>query len=305
MRRRTRSNEKSGLPKAGVLSFLFHIALIVILGLSAKLVIQKVVPSVYRVAIMPFSPPGNGAPKGGAGVTPPAQELPAPPIAEKPKTEGKAAVKPEQKKAEVKAEKPAKAEKPPKADITLVPKKQKTLAKKEQQLAQEEAADRSLQEAIEEIHRKVTIEDIQKRVDEREGATGSGKGQTQGPIIASAGGGAGSGIGSGTGTGSGGGTPEQVYASRVDAKIKGEWALPENFPRGQSKLEAVIIVIIERDGRVQKASFEKNSGDAVYDQMAMRAIKKAEPLPPVPQAITEDTFVIGIRFHPSEATHNP
>ena len=59
MKRRVRSNEKSGLPKAGVLSLLFHIALIIILGLSARLVITKVVPSVYRVAIMPFSAPGD------------------------------------------------------------------------------------------------------------------------------------------------------------------------------------------------------------------------------------------------------
>lgn len=296
MRRRARSNEKSGLPRAGILSLLFHIALIIILGLSAKLVITKVVPSVYRVAIMPFSPPGDGLPKGGPGLTPPAQELPAPPTAEKPKTEGTAVVKPEQKKAEKKKEKPAKEE------ISLAPKKQKTPAKKDQQLAQEEDADRSLQEAIEEIHRKVAIEEIQKRVAEREGAgqgaTGSGKAQTQGPIVATAGRGAGSGIGSGTGTGSGGGTPEQVYGGMVETKIKKEWALPGNFPKGKSQLETIIIVIIERDGKVQKSWFEKKSGDALYDQMAMRAIKKAEPLPPVPRAITANTFVIGIRFRP-------
>src|SRR4030042_311119 len=105
MKRRARSKEKSGLPQAGVLSLLFHIALIIILGLSAKLVITKVVPSVYRVAIMPFSSPGDGLPKGGPGVRPPAQAQPVPPAVEKPKPEeGKkespvpAAVKPEQQK---------------------------------------------------------------------------------------------------------------------------------------------------------------------------------------------------------------
>jgi TonB family protein len=63
-------------------------------------------------------------------------------------------------------------------------------------------------------------------------------------------------------------------------------------------LAAVIVIIIERDGRVQKSWFEKKSGNDAYDQMAMRAIKKAEPLPPVPRAITANTFVIGIRFRP-------
>jgi TonB family protein len=297
MKRRARSKEKSGLPKAGAFSLLFHIALIIILGLSARLVITKVVPSIYRVAIMPFSPPGDGLPKGGPGVTPPVTDLPVPPAAEKPKTEGTqkpaevvAVAQSEQKKPE------QKTERPPKVEISLAPKKQKTpAAKKDEQRAKEEESDRSLQEAIEEIHRKVAIEEIQKRVAEREGG---GQGSSPGPIVASAGGGAGSGTGTGTGTGSGGGTPEQVYGGMVEAKIKREWALPQNFPKGKSQLETIIIVIIERDGRVQKSWFEKKSGDALYDQMAMRAIKKAEPLPSVPRAITANTFVIGIRFRP-------
>lgn len=304
MKRRARSKEKSGLPRAGVLSLLFHIALIIILGLSARLVITKVVPSVYRVAIMPFSSPGDGLPKGGPGLTPPAQDQPVPPAAEKPKTEGTqkpaevvATVKPEQKKPE------KKVEKPPKADIILVPKKQtKADAKKDEQLAQAEESDRSLQEAIEEIHRKVAIEEIQKRVAEREGggqgSGGAGKGSPQGPIVATAGGGAGSGIGSGTGTGSGGGTPEQVHANMVEAKIKREWALPQNFPKGKNPLAAIIVVIIERDGQVQKAWFEKKSGNNAYDQMAMRAIKKAEPLPPFLKGMTGNTAAVGIRFGP-------
>jgi TonB family protein len=299
MKRRARNKEKSGLPQAGVLSLLFHIALIIILGLSAKLVITKIVPSVYRVAIMPFSPPGDGLPKGGPGLTPPAQDQPVPPAAEKPKTEGTqkpAAVvtvaQPEQKKPE------QKKEKPPKADIALVPKKQTKAdaKKKDEQLAQAEESDRSLQEAIEEIHRKVAIEEIQKKVAEREGAGqgsgGAGKGSPQGPTVGTVGGGA----GSGTGTGSGGGTAEQVYGGMVMTKIQQSWALSKNFPKGKSQLETVIVIVIERDGKVQKTWFEKKSGNDAYDQMAMRAIKKAEPLPPFLKGMTENTFVRGFRF---------
>jgi colicin import membrane protein len=310
MRRRTRSKDKSGLPKAGAISLVFHIILIIALGLSARLVITRMVPSVYRVAIMPFSPQGDGLPKGGPGLTAPPTSLPVPPAAEKPKPEESkkpekvvAVAQPEQKKQEQKTEQ--KTEKPAKAAISLTPKQQKTPdTKKDETLAKEEESDRSLQEAIEEIHRKVAIEEIQKKVDKRES---SGKesaegtkavGPAQGPIVATAGGGAGSGMGSGTGQGSGGGTPEQVYGGMVEAKIKQEWALPQNFPKGKTQLEAIIVVIIERDGRVQKAWFEKKSGNASYDQMAMRAIKKAEPLPPFPRVFIDNTFAIGIRFSP-------
>jgi colicin import membrane protein len=308
MRRRTHSTDKSGLPRAGVISLLFHIALIIVLGLSARLVITRMVPSVYRVAIMPFSPPGDGMPKGGPGQTPPGQDLTAPPAAKKPKLEeGKkpekvvAVAQPEQKKTEQKKQEP-KTGKPATAAISLTPKKQKALdTKKDETLAKEEASDRSLQEAIEEIHRKVAIEEIQKRVAEREGGgqggTGADKGSSQGPIVAS-GGGTGAGMGSGTGTGAGGGTPDQVHATMVQAKIKKDWALPQNFPRGKNPLAAVIVIIIERDGKVQKAWFEKKSGNAAYDQMAMRAIKKAEPLPPFLKGMTENTTAVGIRFGP-------
>jgi colicin import membrane protein len=309
MKRRARNNEKSGLPRAGVLSLLFHIALIIILGLSARLVITKVVPSVYRVAIMPFSSPGGGAPQGGSGVTPPAQDQPVLPAVEKTKTEGTqkpaevvAVAQPEQKKPEQK--KPEqKKEKPPKTEISLTPKKQQTPAdKKDQQLAREEESDRSLQEAIDNIRLKVAIENVKKSLAEREGGgQGSGgavKGSPQGPIGAVADGGEGSGIGSGARTGAGGGRPEDVYKGMVMTKIQQAWALSKNFPKGKGQLKTIVIVIVERDGRVQKTSLEKKSGNDAYDQMAMRAIKKAEPLPPFLNGMNKNTEVIVIGFGP-------
>jgi TonB family protein len=88
------------------------------------------------------------------------------------------------------------------------------------------------------------------------------------------------------------------YYSLVWAKIKGAWTIPENLLKVTVDLETVIVVIIERDGKIQKFWFEKKSGNAVYDQSAMRAIRKAEPLPPIPKELGENTLEIGIRFFP-------
>lgn len=88
------------------------------------------------------------------------------------------------------------------------------------------------------------------------------------------------------------------YYGRIWAQIKEEWTLPENLPQEKADLETIIVVIIERDGKIQKSWFEKKSGNSLYDQMAMRAIKKAEPLPPIPKEFSDDTFEIGIRFYP-------
>jgi TonB family protein len=91
---------------------------------------------------------------------------------------------------------------------------------------------------------------------------------------------------------------DDLYYSFVWAKIKGAWTIPENLLKEMVDLETIIVVIIDRDGKIQKFWFEKKSGNALYDQSAMRAIKKAEPLPPIPQELSEDTLEIGIRFFP-------
>ena len=88
------------------------------------------------------------------------------------------------------------------------------------------------------------------------------------------------------------------YYSMIWAKIKEAWTIPENLLKEMVDLETVIVIIIERDGKIQKSWFEKKSGNALYDHMAMRAIKKAEPLPPIPKEFNEKTLEIGIRFFP-------
>ena len=117
------------------------------------------------------------------------------------------------------------------------------------------------------------------------GGSGTGTGQGSGPGTGS-GSGTGRGTGVGPGTGTGGspwgsaqgaseGTLLDAYYTMLWAKIKAEWTIPENLPKGGADLETVIVVIIERNGKIQKSWFEKKSGNSLYDQMAMRAIKNA------------------------------
>jgi TonB family protein len=183
----------------------------------------------------------------------------------------------------------------------------------------------SLQEALEDIHKKVALDRIQKRVEKRtaearSGGRQSAQGQppsdsSKSQAGSSSRGGSGSGSGAGIGSGSGGypvggvpwGSPQgsstwnsklDDYYSMIWAKVKKEWTLPENLQKGKADLETVIVVVIERDGKVQKSWFEKRSGNTFYDQMAMRAILKAEPFPPIPDEFIDKTFEVGIRFYP-------
>jgi colicin import membrane protein len=304
------SPDKGGLLKAGIFSLLLHIALVAVLSLNLRPSITKMGPSVYRVTIRAFSPRGDGTPLGSSipGPLGPPGGLPTSPPAEKlkPTANQKASEKVEgtksrQKKAEKKVEKVEKIE------------KGWSLEKRKSSL-------KSLQEAIDDIDKKAALEEIQKKVARRERLEkGSTEGPSttrpsQGPIVS----GSETGTGVRNGTGSGpvgsptGGSPWgssvgsssalesklSDYYDMVWAKIKKEWTLPGDLPKGKSNLETIIVVVIERDGKIQKSWFEKRSGNAHYDQMAMRAIKKAEPLPPIPKEFSDETFEIGIRFHP-------
>jgi TonB family protein len=309
-------SERSGLLKAGVFSLFLHIAFLVIFSLSLKATMAKMTPSVYRVTLRPLL--GDGLPQGGKGL--PGSEglaasLPGEKLkpVEKPRSEGskKGEVTPSTKKQKLQ-DRPARNEMV--EGLKRSPKKGEKLEK--------EASSRSLQEALEEIRKKAALDKIQKRVAGREELEkGSTTSPAQGPIVSSSrsstgsGPGVGAGTGSGTGTGTGGsptgspwGSPFggssalqsklDEYYSTIWERIKKEWTLPGDLTKGKAELETIIIIVIERDGKIQKSWFEKRSGHALYDQSAMRAIKKADPLPPIPKEFSDNTFEIGIRFYP-------
>jgi TonB family protein len=306
------SVEKSGLLRAGTFSLILHIALLLIFSLSQKSTMAKMGPSVYRVTLKPIL--GDGLPKGGTG-------LPGP--------EGLPASRPDQKLKPV--EKPG-VEESKKGEVSPKAKKQKPhgsltreevveglkRSPKKGEKLEREYSSRSLQDALEEIRKKAALDKIRDRVASRqELEKRSTIGSSQGTAVSSSESSTGSGSGVGTGTGSGtGGSPTgspwgspfggssalnsklDEYYSMIWERIKKEWTLPGDLPKEKMNLETIIVVIIERNGKIQKSWFEKKSGNALYDQMAMRAIKKAEPLPPIPKEFSDNTFEIGIRFHP-------
>jgi TonB family protein len=144
-----------------------------------------------------------------------------------------------------------------------------------------------LQEAIEEIRKKIALDEIQKRVARRE-KTEERAAVVSPPVP----------MISSPKTSPSMESKLNEYYSMIWAKIKETWTIPENLLKEMVDLETVIVIIIERDGKIQKSWFEKKSGNALYDQSAMRAIKKAEPLPPIPKEFNEKTLEIGIRFFP-------
>ncbi len=91
----------------------------------------------------------------------------------------------------------------------------------------------------------------------------------------------------------------KMYLARVYEEIRRRWVLPEQL-LSSSSLEAVIVIRVMPDGTVAKSWFEHRSGLSLFDNSAMRAVKEAAPLPPMPKALGGAPLEIGIRFRPGD-----
>jgi colicin import membrane protein/protein TonB len=289
----SRSQKEGSLLKPASLSLAFHILLFLVIAFNLKTVFIKGQPGLYRVSITPISSLGRGM-EGSRGSGPPiGQSVSTAP-------ENRSEIQGGEKTAEVlKKEEKAGKRREKNSIEGLKP------SRKEQKKSEESV--KALEQAMEEIRKQAALDHIRNRVASRrkEDLESVGSSSKGGPGVG------GSGIGSsveGTyGTGRSGlpfGSPSLLdirlseYYDSIWAKIKKEWAFPESLSGKKSVWEAVIVLTIDKEGRVQKLWFEKKSGNNLYDQMAARAIKKAEPFPPLPKEWSENTLEIGIRFHP-------
>jgi colicin import membrane protein len=89
------------------------------------------------------------------------------------------------------------------------------------------------------------------------------------------------------------------YYAEIWARIRGQWSLPQGIlPKGN--VETIINARILRSGAVVDIGFEKRSGNRYFDDSAVRALKKASPLPPLPSWIRGNDIEIGFRFRSDE-----
>ena len=89
------------------------------------------------------------------------------------------------------------------------------------------------------------------------------------------------------------------YYAEIWSKIRKQWSLPQGIlPKGN--VETIVNAKILRNGAVMDVGFEKRSGNRYFDDSAVRAVRKASPLPPLPPWIRGNSIEIGIRFHSAE-----
>jgi TonB family protein len=80
------------------------------------------------------------------------------------------------------------------------------------------------------------------------------------------------------------------YYGKITDEIRGEWHYPDFMKKN---LEAIVCIVIRKDGDITVQGVEKSSGDRFFDRSALDAIRKASPVSPPPYEME-----IGIRFYP-------
>ncbi|MGH7597421.1 MAG: energy transducer TonB, partial [bacterium] len=72
--------------------------------------------------------------------------------------------------------------------------------------------------------------------------------------------------------------PFPYYLVQVQNKIEQQWHAPSR----QEQHATTVYFRISRSGEVEDVKVEQSSGNALFDQAAMRAVYYASPLPPLP-----------------------
>ena len=109
----------------------------------------------------------------------------------------------------------------------------------------------------------------------------------------------------GTGRGSYGGSGStqinpaalNQYTASLNGRISNHWQLPEIL-KTKSHLRTMVALTIRRDGSIKDMRIEQKSGDSVFDQSVLKALRSSAPLPGFPSLIDKSTLEFALNFTP-------
>jgi colicin import membrane protein len=114
--------------------------------------------------------------------------------------------------------------------------------------------------------------------------------------------GAGSGAGGrGVGGGIGGGRQLEIldlYKIEVAFQVERHWAFSEQLVGNGSQLQARLVFKVLPSGEITDIRFTQKSGNTYLDDSAYKAVVKASPVSPHPEAVNVPSVTVALRFTP-------
>jgi TonB family protein len=94
--------------------------------------------------------------------------------------------------------------------------------------------------------------------------------------------------------------PFTYYLRQIQAKIGERWVPPRAASAGGER--TIVLFEIGRDGQIREPVLERSSGNALYDQSAIRAVTEASPFPPLPPEFKAGSLRVhfGFEYQPDQ-----
>lgn len=67
-------------------------------------------------------------------------------------------------------------------------------------------------------------------------------------------------------------------------------------------LETEVTIKVRKDGRIVDINVDKRSGNRIFDESILRALRSVDPLPPIPASLNLDSIELPFRFRPEETS---
>ncbi|CAN2040786.1 putative TonB C-terminal domain-containing protein [Candidatus Magnetomoraceae bacterium gMMP-15] len=90
-----------------------------------------------------------------------------------------------------------------------------------------------------------------------------------------------------------------IYQAEIMYQIQKNWAFSEQMVQGQTNIISTLIIKIMKDGEIRDMWFESKSDNAYLNDTALNAVKKSNPLPPLPKEYDAPFYNVGLVFTPS------
>lgn len=87
-----------------------------------------------------------------------------------------------------------------------------------------------------------------------------------------------------------------AYYGLLRDKVQENWIYPQGLK--DATVSVIVSIKIARSGKLLDVAVEKSSGDKAFDDSLLKAVKKAEPFPPLPVDMEGSFLETGLRFCP-------
>ncbi|MBW1851442.1 MAG: TonB C-terminal domain-containing protein [Deltaproteobacteria bacterium] len=93
-----------------------------------------------------------------------------------------------------------------------------------------------------------------------------------------------------------------LYRMEVEERIKSNWSYPVALTglKEEKNLETIVLLKVKNNGTILSFEFKTRSGNTIFDQSALKAVKRSDPLPPFPEGYRKTDDEIEINFNLSE-----